>query len=89
MDLSKEPGNTAQIQEELNQQIENALKESDLVIVSGPDYGQTTELLTMADCVDGIVYIVKAGYDQMENTKEAIDTLGFTQADLMGYVITA
>ncbi len=88
MDLSKQTGNETQIQEELNQQIENALKESDLVIVSGPDYEQTTELLTMADCVDGIVYIVKAGCDQMENTKEAIDTLGFTQADLMGYVIT-
>ena len=89
MDLSKEPGNVTHIQEELNQQIENALKESDLIIVSGPDYKQTMELLTMADCVDGIVYIVKAGYDQMENTKEAIDTLGFAQADLMGYVITA
>ena len=89
MDLSKEPGDVAQIQEELNQQIENALKESDLVIVSGPDYGQTIELLTMADCVDGIIYIVKAGYDQMENTKEAIDTLGFAKADFMGYVITA
>ena len=88
MDLSKQPGNVAKIQEELNQQIESALKASDLILISGPDYGQTMELLTMADCVDGMVYIVKAGYDQMENTKEAIDTLGFTQADLMGYVIT-
>ena len=88
MDLSKEPGNVTHIQEELNQQIENALKESDLIIVSGPDYKQTMELLTMADCVDGMVYIVKAGYDQTENTKEAMDTLGFAKADLMGYVIT-
>ena len=88
MDLSKQPGNVAKIQEELNQQIESALKASDLILISGPDYGQTMELLTMADCVDGMVYIVKAGYDQTENTKEAMDTLGFAKADLMGYVIT-
>ena len=68
--------------------IEKALKDVDLLIINGPGFEKTVELLTMADCVDGIVYIVKAGYDQMENTKEAVSTLGFTQAELIGYVIT-
>ncbi len=89
MDLSKVPNTVAQIQKDLNQHMEEALKEEDLLIINGPDYEQTVELLTMADCVDGIVYIVKAGYDQMEKTEEAINTLGFTQAKLIGYIITA
>ena len=89
MDLSKAPKTGEQIQKELNQHIKKAMKKADLVIINGPGYEQTFELLTIADCVDGIVYIVKAGYDQMENTKEAIDTLGFAKADFMGYVITA
>ncbi len=88
MAYSKVPDTGIQIREELNQQIENAMKEADLLIINGPDFEKTVELLTMADCVDGIVYIVKAGYDQMENTKEAVSTLGFTQAELIGYVIT-
>jgi len=89
MTFSKVPQTTVQIQEELNQQIEEALKEADLVIINGLDYDRTVELLSAADCVDGIVYIVKAGYDQMENTKEALSTLGFTQAKFLGYMITA
>lgn len=87
IDISKAPKTTAQIQEELKQQIEDALKESDLLIINGPDYEQTVELLSAADCVDGIIYIVKSGYDQMESTKESIFTLGFTQAKFLGYVI--
>ena len=86
-DLSEEPKSTVQIQEELKQQIREALKEADLLIINGPDYDRTVELLSAADCVDGIVYIVKAGYDQMESTKQAISTLGFTQAKFLGYVI--
>ena len=86
--LSKVQRTAIQIQEELNHQIEESLKESDLVIINGPDYGQTVELLSAADCVDGLVYIVKAGYDQMESTKEAVCSLGFTQAKTLGYVIT-
>jgi len=89
MTFSKVPQTTVQIQEELNQQIEEALKEAELVIINGLDYDRTVELLSAADCVDGIVYIVKAGYDQMENTKEALSTLGFTQAKFLGYMITA
>lgn len=88
MASSKVLKTTVQIQEELNQQIEEASKESDLLIVDGPGYEQTIELLSAADCVDGIVYIVKAGYDQLESTKEAICTLGFSQAEFIGYVIT-
>ena len=88
MDLSEAMKTGIQIREELNQQIEKASKDADLVIINGPDYEQTVELLTIADCADGIVYIVKEGYDQIENTKEAIITLGFTQAEFMGYVIT-
>ena len=79
---------TVQIQEELNQQIEEALKESALLIIDGPDYEQTIELLSAADCVDGIVYIVKAGYEQMEYAEEAIRTIGFARAKFLGYVIT-
>ena len=89
MDFSKGPNIGRQIREELNQYIEKALKDVDLLIINGPGFEKTVELLTMADCVDGIVYIVKAGYDQTENTKEAVSTLGFTQAELIGYVITA
>ena len=89
MDPSKAPNIVIQIREELSRHIEKALKEADLLIINGPDFGQTVELLSTADCVDGIVYIVKAGYDQPENTKEAICTLGFAQAELLGYVITA
>lgn len=89
MDLSKVPNTVAQIQKDLNQHMEKALKEADLIIINGPDYEQTAELLTIADCVDGIVYIVRAGYDQMENTNEAIRTLGFTQAKFIGYLINA
>ena len=89
MDAVKEPKTGAQIQAELNRRIKKALKKADLLIINGPDYKQTVELLTMADCVDGVVYIVKAGYDQMEDTKEAICTLGYTQSELIGYVITA
>lgn len=89
MDLSDASKTMNQIREELNQHIEEGLKESDLLIINGPDYGQTVELLNAADCVDGIVYIVKAGYDQMEDIKEAICTIGFSQAKLIGYVITA
>ena len=88
MALSKVPKTTVQIQEELNQQIEEALKESDLLIINGPDYEQTIELLSASDCVDGIVYIVKAGYEQMDYTEEAICTIGFAQAKFLGYVIT-
>lgn len=88
VDLSKKLKTAAQIQIELKQRIEEALKETDLIIINGPDYKQTVELLTMADCVDGIIYMIKAGYDQMENTEEAICTLGFAQAKLIGYVIT-
>lgn len=88
MASSKVSKTTVQIQEEMNQQIEEGLKESDLLIINGPDYEQTVELLSVADCVDGMVYIIKAGYDQMESTKEAICTLGFTQARILGYVIT-
>ncbi len=89
MDSLKTRNIGIQIREELNLQIERALEEADLLIINGPDFEQTVELLTIADYVDGIVYIVKAGYDQMEKTKEAICTLGFTQAELIGYVITA
>ena len=89
MDFSKIPKIGTQIREELNQQIEKALKDADLLIIDGPGFERTVELLTVADCVDGIVYIVKSGHDQTENTKEAVCTLGFTQAELMGYVITA
>ena len=87
MDLSEAMKAGAQIRKELNQHMETALKEADLVIINGPDYEQTVELLTMADCVDGVVYIVKAGYDQMESTEEAICALRFTRAELLGYVI--
>ena len=87
IDLSKEQKTVVQIQIELTQRIEEALKEADLIMIDGPDYKHTVELLTMADCVDASLYMVKAGYDQMENTKEAIDTLGFAQAKLIGYVI--
>ena len=72
----------------LSKNREEGLKESDLLIINGPDYEQTVELLSAADCVDGLVYVVKAGYDQMESTKEAIYTLGFTKAKTLGYVIT-
>lgn len=89
LDSSKAPNTVIRIREEMNQLIEKALKEADLLIINGPGFEQTAELLASADCVDGIVYIVKAGYDQMENTKEAICTLGFAQAELLGYVITA
>ena len=89
LDFSKVPNDGTKIRETLNQHIERALKDADLLIINGPDFEQTVELLTSADCFDGIVYIVKAGYDQMENTKDAICTLGFTQAELIGYVITA
>lgn len=89
IDLSNTQKTISQIQEELNQYIEKDLQEADLFIINGPDYDQTVELLTIADCVDGIVYMVKAGYDQIDNTKEAIYTLGFSQANLIGYVITA
>ena len=88
LDLSNTPKTIVQIQDELNQQIDEALQNADLVIINGPDYEQTVELLSAADCVDGIVYIVKAGYDQMEITEEAICTLGFSKAKLLGYVIT-
>ena len=88
LDLSNAPKTIVQIQDELNQQIDEALQKADLVIINGPDYEQTVELLSAADCVDGIVYIVKAGYDQMEITEEAICTLGFSKAKLLGYVIT-
>ena len=89
MDSSKARNNGIQIREELNQHIEKASEEADLLIINGPGFEQTIDLLTMADCVDGIVYIVKAGYDQTENTKEAVLTLGFAPAELIGYVITA
>ena len=88
MASSKVSNTTVQIQEELNQQIEEALKESALLIIDGPDYEQTIELLSAADCVDGIVYIVKAGYEQMEYAEEAIRTIGFARAKFLGYVIT-
>ncbi len=88
-DSSKAPNVVIQIREEMNQLVEKVSKEADLLIINGPDFEQTVELLATADCVDGIVYIVKEGYDQMENTKEAICSLGFTQAELLGYVITA
>lgn len=88
MSLSKESKTTVQILEELNQQIKESLEESELIIINGSDYGHTVELLSAADCVDGLVYVVKAGYDQMESTKEAIYTLGFTKAKTLGYVIT-
>lgn len=88
VDLSKGSKKVTQIRKELNQQIKEALEESDLLIINGPGYEKTIELLTAADCVDGIVYIVKAGYDQTENTKEAISTLGFSQAKFLGYVIS-
>ncbi len=87
MDLSKAPKTGEQIQKELNQHIKKAMKKADLVIINGPGYEQTFELLTIADCVDGIVYIVKSGYDQRENVEEAIFSLGFTQAKLLGYVM--
>ena len=89
MDSFKAPNVGIQIREELNQHIEEALKDADLLIINGPGFEQTIELLISADCVDGIVYIVKAGYDKPEDTKEAVNTLGFTQAELIGYVITA
>ena len=89
MSLSKGPNTTVQIQEELNQQIEESLKENDLIIINGPGYEQAIELLSIADCVDGIVYIVKAGYEQMKSADEAICSLGFTHAKFLGYVITA
>ena len=88
MASSKVSNTTVQIQEELNQQIEEALKESALLIIDGPDYEQTIELLSAADCVDGIVYIVKAGYEQVEYAEEAIRTIGFARAKFLGYVIT-
>ena len=88
LSLSKVPKTAIQIQEELNQQIEESLEEAELIIINGPDYDHTVELLSAADCVDGLVYVVKAGYDQMESTKEAIYTLGFTKAKTLGYVIT-
>ena len=81
------PKTAIQIQEELNQQIEESLEEAELIIINGPDYDHTVELLSAADCVDGLVYVVKAGYDQMEITEEAICTLGFSKAKLLGYVI--
>ena len=89
MDVTKASKTMEQIREEMNLYIEESLGETDLLVISGPGYEKTMELLTMADCVDGIVYIVKAGYDQIENTEEAINTLGFSQAELLGYVITA
>ena len=89
MDITDEKKTGGQIREELNQQLGKAPEEADLVIINGPGCEQTVELLTIADCVDGIVYIVKAGYDQLEHTKEAISTLEYTQAELIGYVITA
>lgn len=88
MALSKVPKTIVQIQEELNQQIVEAMKESDLIIINGPDYEQTIELLSAADCADGIVYIVKSGYEQMNSTAEAICTLRFTQAKFLGYLVT-
>ena len=88
IDLSKAPKEMAQFQKELKQQIEDTLKDSEWIIINGPDYGQTVELLNAADCVDGTVYIVKAGYEQKENTEEAIRSLGFARAKLLGYVIT-
>ena len=88
LDESKGTGTIAQIREKLHQQIEEGLKESELLLINGPGFEQTVELLSAADCVDGIVYIVKAGYDQMDNTEEAIDALSFTQAKFFGYVIT-
>ena len=87
IDLSKALKTGEQIQKELNQHIKKAMKKADLVIINGPGYEQTFELLTIADCVDGIVYIVKSGYDQRENVEEAIFSLGFTQAKLLGYVM--
>ena len=89
IDLSRESKEMTQFLKELKQQIEDALKEADLIIINGPDYGHTVELLNIADCVDGIVYIVKAGYEQMESTEEAIHTLGFAKAKILGYVINA
>lgn len=89
LDFSKVSKTTVQIQDELTQQIRETLKEADLVIIDGPDYKQTIELLSAADCTDGLVYIVKAGYEQVKSAEEAFCTLGFTRAKFLGYVITA
>lgn len=89
MDLIRTPKTGIQICDEHDEYTEKDFEEADLLIINGPDYEQTVELLTIADAVDGIVYIVKAGYDQLNSTEEAISVLGFTQAKLLGYVLTA
>lgn len=62
-------------------------KKFDRIVIDTPPVLPATDALLIADHVDGIVLVIKAGGINRKMVKKAVDQLGSTRAEIMGVVL--
>lgn len=60
----------------MRQILDEASERFDWVIIDAPPMGPTADAQFLADMVDGIVFVIRAGHTQHPRVEKAIDTLG-------------
>ncbi|MDO4743063.1 MAG: P-loop NTPase [bacterium] len=71
----------------LKQLIETLRDSADYVIVDSPACSHITDALSLASCVDGIVFAVKQDYADANTIIKSIDDVSFTGVPILGVVL--
>ena len=59
----------------------------DYIILDTPPVNVVTDAMVLSDCVDGVLFVVRAGDAEMNSVKKAVSQLEYAGAKLLGFVL--
>ena len=75
-------------EEKVRSSLVQGAEEADLILIDGPSCDQSADSLVLADCADAVIVVIREGHSQPDELREMFQSLQYTNARTLGYVLS-
>ena len=74
-------------EEKVRSSLVQGAEEADLILIDGPSCDRSADSLVLADCADAVIVVIREGNSQPDELREMFQSLQYTNARTLGYVL--